>query len=232
MNEIINIDNQTISDITILSNIIKVIGWCIFNSGKVEQEYLNFINAIQWICNSIEYFMTELKIPKITDKQYIGLIRSSYKLCPNKSNCIYQYSDSINHNNCKYQHFPYDNLFLDCNSILQYITELNNPSDDLSKTSKLIIALAKNKDINGNELKRCLTTLNFVFLIMYRELDTIDKIHKNDPNYDIRKYHSYHTLFKYDNNRIEYKHSKNSDSNRSNHKSFISYGVSSNHKKY
>jgi len=175
--------------------------------------------------------MNELKIQKII-KQYNGLNRSSYKLCPNKSNCIYQYPDNNTHHNCKFQHFPYDNLYLDCYSILQHIKESydDHLTQNTSKTTKLVKALSsrsinyENSSINTsesdttkptsiacNELKRCLTTLNYVFMIMYRELDVIDRNRKSEPNYNIRKYHSYHTLFKYDNERssqnIEYRNS-------------------------
>jgi len=216
---------NNVSDVALLSDIIKVIGWCIEYSNDVDKYYDNYIRSLTWICNSIEYFMTELNIQKITNKQYNGLNRSSYKLCPNKSNCTYQYPDNNNTHTCKFQHFPYDNLYLDCNSILQYVNECYNDSiDNASKTSKLVKALS-NRNINyngksdddihyennpnsdpldtnkisGNEMKRCLTTLNYVFMIMYRELDVIDRTRKMEPNYNIRRYHSYHTLFKFDN---------------------------------
>jgi len=223
MKNILKINNfktNNINDLVIMDYIIKIIGWCSTNTNNIDELHrndeitVNFIEAIKWICNAIEYFMVELKIPKITNKQYNGLIRSSYKLCPNKASCIYQYPDNNIHNTCKFQHFPYDNLFLDCNSILDYISEQFNQSAPASKTSRLIMALSnrsKQTDdsenntgkTSSNELKRCLTTLNFVFMIMFRELETIDKIRKSEPNYNIRKYHSYHTLFKYD-NRVEY----------------------------
>jgi len=252
------------TDLIILDNIIKVIGWCSNNTHNIDDVLLHskgdnltsessthrfmdnseesltidFINAIKWICSSIEYFMTELKVPKITNKQYNGLIRSSYKLCPNKANCIYQYPDNNSHNTCKFQHFPYDNLFLDCNSILQYVNESSkyenkneNENEEKSvntqyssNTSRLIMAINNKKNnpndsdnmyakSSSNELKRCLTTLNYVFIIMFRELETIDRVRKSEPNYNIRKYHSYHIPFKYE-NRVEYTNSNSNDRNR------------------
>lgn len=267
MLDIIKLNNFSINkidDLTIIENIIKVIGWCIQNSNNVNKEYNNFLEAIKWTCKTIEYFITELNIPISNNKQYTGLTRSSYKLCPNKSNCVYQYPDNNIGNHCKFQHFPYDNLYNDCNSILQFFTFQFKNNEDLPKTSKLIIALNNfnnksfydedstfdntnnnntDKDFNGNELKRCLTTLNFVFMIMFRELDTINRLRKSEPNYNIRKYHSYHTLFKYANNsdgnrdRDNYKNNygdKTRFNNRkTSHSSFsnkVTYGRSSNNK--
>lgn len=202
---IINIMNiNELNDLEILNNIIKVLGWAITNCDVNETNYNTFTEAVNWICKCIEYFMKELCIPEITNKQNVGLVRSSYKLCPQKSNCIYQYPDNTtNNNSCKFQHYPYASLSVDCSSIVTYINSYFNSKvqENLSKTTKLIMALTKSsisdKDINLGELKRCLTTINFVFMIMYRELDTIDKCRKHEPNYNIRKYHCYHQPFRF-----------------------------------
>lgn len=216
--EIIKLNNfNSINDLVILDNIIKVLGWAINNCDVNADNYTNFVNAISWICKCVDYFTKELGIPEIINKPQFGLIRSSYKLCPQKSNCIYQYPDNINNNSsCKYQHYPYANLSIDCMSIINYINSFfsnySSTQEDTSKTTKLIIALTKNnlqdKEFNTSELKRCLTTINFVFMIMFRELETIDKCRKHETNYDIRKYHCYHAPFKFTEKKGNMKHRK------------------------
>lgn len=216
ISNIIKLDNfNSINDLIILDNIIKVLGWSINNCDINVNNYNNFTSAIKWICKCTEYFMKELNIPEIVNKTHIGLIRSSYKLCPQKSNCIYQYPDNTNNNSCKYQHYPYANLYIDCMSIINYINTYFSNTDDkdeLTKTNKLIIALAKNtlqdKDFNIGELKRCLTTINFVFMIMFRELETIDKCRNHESKYDIRRYHCYHAPFKFSDKKVSRKYTK------------------------
>ena len=207
LNKIISItDFKSLHDLNILDNIIKVITWCIQNFRSIlstidnksdEQSSSvkigNLINGLQWILKAIDYFITELNIEKIS-KDYNGLNRSSYKLCPNKSNCIYQYPDNKTYHFCKYKHFPYDNLYLDCSSIITYINSLVETTNSTSRFVKAFKEIENDGSGTGssfNELNRCLTTLNYVFLIIYRELELVNKTRKNEPNYNIRKYHNY-----------------------------------------
>ena len=192
------------TDLINLDHATKVINWCIGNTDINELNYQYFMSCVTWICDCIMYFITELKIPLITNKQVYGLVRSSYKLCPQKSNCIYQYPDTgCNATFCKFQHYPYANLLLDCTSIVNYITEhfdKSNSNSTNTKTSKFIATIASNssqsEEFNTQELQRCLTTINYVFMIMYRELETIEKCRKNEANYDIRRYHAYHMIYR------------------------------------
>jgi hypothetical protein len=214
INDIIKITNfKEYQDLVILDNIIKVLAWAINNCYVTPENYNYFVNNMKWICSAISYFINELNIKENTNKVQCGLIRSSYKLCPQGSNCIYQYPDNANSNNCcKFQHYPYASLYIDCISIINYIhSSFESEVDTIntSKTSKLIMALTKtsigDKKFSLNELKRCLTTINFVFMIMYRELDIIDKCRKNESNYNIRKYHAYHAQFRFnDKNKRRY----------------------------
>jgi hypothetical protein len=191
----VKLSNETY-DLTILENVIRVINYCINNHNVRENTYKDYLIGINWICDVIKYFIKELNIPLINSKSTNILSRSSYRLCPQKSNCIFQYPDNNsnpnnNNNNCKYQHLPYSNLLLDCNSIKYYLDSHFSNSN--------------NNDLNVGELKRCLTTINFVIMIIYRELDTIDKYRKYEPNYNIRKYHCYHPIFKFDDKKKQHK---------------------------
>lgn len=212
------------TDLENLNNMLKVLNWC---SNKDYNEYVNvlpndivlgskndiniFYNAINWICLTLNYFIVELKIPEIKDRVYTGLVRSSYKLCPQKSNCCYQYPDDENMVlGCKNQHYPYANLYVDALSIKMYIHNYINKNSD-TLTSKFVSAYSETKsehpsndilhttkvELNVNELKRCLSTLHYVILIMYRELETIVKYRSADPNFNIRKFHKYHSMHKF-----------------------------------
>jgi hypothetical protein len=219
-------DFKNNEDLVNLDNIIKVINWCTFNSTVDESNYKQFLNCINWVCDVINHFMAELVIAEINEpnKPTAELTRSSYRLCPQKSNCIYQYPDyGEQPKSCKYQHYPYANLLSDCSSIVKYITHYfvkqtnSNSVANSSKTSKVLMALASysalDKEFNTQELRRCLTTINFVFMIMYRELDTIHKCRKCEPEYNIRKYHASHKQFNF----IDH---KNNNKKRQNHIKF------------
>ena len=205
MLDIINISDfkiNNLSDIFILKNLIKVIGWCInnCNSSLHKDNYLNYLDSVKWITATIKYFMNELNIKELQNKQFnCKLIRSSYKLCPQKNNCIFQYPDNIKSNNsCRYQHYPYASLYIDCSSIVQYI-EYHFSSHNSDNSS--IIKSTIDTEFNISELKRCLTTINYVIMIMFRELDIINKYRHTEPNYDIRKYHAYYIPFKFNDNK-------------------------------
>jgi hypothetical protein len=85
---------------------------------------------------------------------------------------------------------------------VNYVTEhfdksTNNPIN--TKTSKFISVIAnstQSDEFNTQELQRCLTTINYVFMIMQRELATIEKCRKTEQGYNMRKYHAYHMLYK------------------------------------
>jgi hypothetical protein len=192
---------NTISDLENLSNIIKVLNWtinnCTFTSDNLEQ-YNTFAKAIDWACELLHYFIKELHVPETPNRIYTGLTRSSYKLCPQKSNCSFQYPDDENaHSYCKNQHYPYANLYIDALSIKQYVGNKISSLTNESKGSKLISATS---DFNTNELKRCLSTINYVIMIMYRELETIIKYRANEANFNVRKYHKYHCNVRYNKN--------------------------------
>lgn len=192
---------KDMSDLNNLNNIIKVIGWYTSNFDIDKNNYATFLHNMQWVCACITYFMSELNIQPIANKDSNELIRSSYKLCSQKSNCQYQYPD-VGHKsaNCKSQHFPYANLLLDCNSIVNYIKYHFEQSPINPNNAKIISGLQElnslDNGINKQELKRCLTTINFVFIIIHRELDTVDKCRSCEPDYNIRKYHVYHQVHK------------------------------------
>jgi hypothetical protein len=216
INDLIDTNNvKNNNDLVNLDNVIKVINWCTFNCTIDETNYKQFLRCITWVCGVIKYFMMELVISEISEtanKNSTELTRSSYRLCPNKSNCMYQYPDQGDHpKSCKYQHYPYANLLLDCTSIVNYINHYFVKNDNSiaalnnSKTSKVVMALASysvlDKEFNVQELRRCLTTINFVFMIMYRELDTINKCRNCENDYNIRKYHAYHKQFNFVDNK-------------------------------
>lgn len=197
------------NDVENLHNITKVINWTINNCSDLNKEnYNNFLNAIDWTYKCIHYFITELKIQEPLNKFSFGLVRSSYKLCPQKSNCIFQYPDNINiQSSCKFQHFPYANLYTDCTSVYTYVKQRYESNEIESKTSRLINAISnQNNEINYGELKRCLTTINFVVMIMYREVDTIIKCRACEPNFNIRNFHCYHPVYKFDDKKKQTKH--------------------------
>lgn len=198
-NIISNASFNSFTDVENLHNIAKVINWTINNCLDLNKDnYNNFLDAISWTYNCINYFITELKIPEPQNKFSYTLVRSSYKLCPQKSNCVFQYPDNINVQSCcKFQHFPYSNLYTDCTSIYAYIKQHFESNEGNSKSSRLINAV-NNNDINYGELKRCLTTINFVIMIMYREVDTIIKCRSCEPNFNIRNFHCYHPVYKFD----------------------------------
>ena len=205
---------KNISDFDNLNNVLKVLNWC---SNKDYNDYIFvkdensivnktnditvFLDVIDWICLAFYYFILELKIPEIKDRVYTGLVRSSYKLCPQKSNCCYQYPDDENALlGCKNQHYPYANLYVDAMSIKIYINNYINKNND-SLTSKLVSVYTQTtnpiQELNINELKRCLSTLHYVILIMFRELETILKYRSSDDNFNIRKFHKYHAMHRF-----------------------------------
>ena len=158
-------DYKILQDLDIISNILKLLNWTINNCdmlNNVDNTTSHISNiyyeAINWICDAFKYFIVELKIPEINNKAYIGLVRSSYKLCPQKSNCIFQYPDDANESSsCKNQHYPYLNLYHDSISIKNYIKNCFDKSTDGTKTSKLISAYTtQTKGYNVGALRICL----------------------------------------------------------------------------
>lgn len=223
------------SDVDNLKNITKVLNWLINNCNIDVSSYQFFLNAIEWICNCITYFMIELKYPKTATRNFTHLVRSSYKLCPQKSNCMFQYPDDCNSKTtCKNQHFPYNSLFIDTTSIIYYIKNYFEKniliSSDVNNTRSLdfikaITATQKDgsNDFNNDELKRCLTTINFVFIIITRELDTIIKCRSSEPNFNIRNFHSFKEPFKYEDKNTYKKPYNNSNNNNNNNNSRNKY---------
>lgn len=219
LDQITNNNNFNIlSDMENLNNILKVLNWCSNNClNNIECNEISetnnikltrFVNAINWICLILHYFVTELNMPEIKDRTFVGLTRSSYKLCPQKSNCCYQYPDDENSNyGCKNQHFPYTNLYSDALSIKTYISnKLNN--DNQTKTSKILSTYSK-INFDESELKRCLSTLTYVILIIYRELETIVKYRSTNPNFNIRQFHKYHQVHKFNKYTVENEYKSN-----------------------
>lgn len=185
-----------IKDIDNLKNMTKLIGWLVNNCdidgdnpAIIEKRQL-FIKILEWICNCLKYFINELDISMPVLKTFTTLHRSSYKLCQQKANCMYQYPDDINSNiKCKHQHYPYANLYIDCKSIHNYIISKFDTVNNTTKTRFISALTNQNEEFNMNEFKRCLITINFVINVTYKELQCIIIYRSSEPNFNIRKYH-------------------------------------------
>lgn len=196
--EINNIKNN--EDIDILKNIVAMVNWTVVNSEinniaeeekEKEEKIKILITVYESICNCLEYFINELGIPKPKLKIATTLNRSSYKLCQQKSNCIYQYPDNIKKAvKCKQQHYPYGNLYIDCKSICNYLN-YRFVTNETTKGKFISAFISQNDDINFNELKRCMITIKYVITIIYNELKSVIKYRAQENNFKIRDFHSY-----------------------------------------
>ena len=154
INDINSIYNQNNNDdLFILKNILKLLKWLSKNNNK--ENILEFIKAITWIKNKFKIFSDKLNLHILTPRFYPLLCRSSYKLCPDKHKCINYY---MHKKKCKLQHFPYNNLYNDCISILHYLNTFNDK-----------------REYNIAELLKCINTINFVTEFIVQELENHQK---------------------------------------------------------
>jgi len=188
-----NNDYKKMEDLEILSNIVKILSYCVNKCvTNTDENYRRILSLLEWILGAIQYFIIELNIKCMINKNIdvYKLSRSSYKLCQSKNNCIYQYPDDINSVKvCKNQHYPYDNLYVDCESLINYIKNyLNIIINKNNKFSNLII---NNNTLDIENIKKCLITIHYVFVSMYRELMIISDMYSKNADFNIRNYHKF-----------------------------------------
>lgn len=130
------------------------------------------IKYLGWISSSCFHLSKKLNLPLIKNNfnnKRTLIPRSSYKFCDHNYECEYNYDTK--HNGCYAQHYVYNNVYSDIESLLMYFrTDENNNYEN----------------INMKETKKCIDTISYVLNHMYEELKNI--IYYNN-NKDISKLH-------------------------------------------
>lgn len=137
------------NEIVILKNILRLLRW--LNKNNSKESIQESIKAITWIKNKFKIFSDKLNLAIMQPRLHTPLSRSSYKLCTEKHKCINYYTYK---RKCKMQHFPYNNLYVDCISILHYLTTYDNK-----------------KEYNKVEISKSINTIVFVTDVIVRELE-------------------------------------------------------------
>lgn len=192
---IITNDNfSSMKDIDILENMTKTASWLINNHKRLgDDTSTEFLGVLKWQILAIEYFMSELRIRKNNIKISTELYRSSYKSCPQKDSCMYQYPDDIDAKaHCKFQHYPYANLHMDCMSIYNYVKLYFNDGKNDKMADKMMKAtIVRTGEYNPKELFKSLKTVYFIIDMMYKELNSIIKYRSHNSRFNVRNYHKF-----------------------------------------
>ena len=117
------------------------------------------IRYLNWISSSCLYLSKKLNLPIVKNnfnKRKTLIPRSSYKFCDYNYECEYNYDSK--HNGCYAQHYVYNNVYSDIESLLIYF-----------RTDKL----NNYENINMKESKKCIDTISYVINHMYEELKNI-----------------------------------------------------------
>lgn len=185
---------KSMEDIDILALMVDVSVWMIDNSDLNVNTYNTFMKLLNWQIAAIKHFIIELNITKPQEKTYTNLIRSSYKLCTARSDCKFHYPDNMtDKKGCNNQHYPYAQLYVDCMSVLHYVTSFFNKGKNETKADKLIATFTQHQhDFDYTDLNRCLRTINFVISAVHKELDNVIRYRSSDKDFNIRNYH-YHS---------------------------------------
>lgn len=212
-------DFINMKDIDILSQIVITSSWLTENYDITTENCNQFLKILKWQISAIQYFVTMMKLPIPNDKSYTSLIRSSYKLCNQRSDCKYHYPDDIkDRKTCNNQHYPYIQLYVDCMSVMHYIESFFTKKTNDTKANKLVAAIVQQqKEFDSVDLSRCLRTINYVINAVYRELENIIKYRSFEENFNIKDFHCCNEKKKYNNSNNSHNHNHNHNNNQKNY---------------
>lgn len=152
------------------NNLKKYIKQCMENNENLD---LNLhMSKFEWLSNINNYLSKKLKLPNIPIKNSNSenIARSSYKFCEYSYDCEFNYPKNIKKiRGCYKQHFVYNFLKADIDSIILYLKKVN--SDNIT--------------INYEQLNICMNTMCFVINKMKDEIENLYSRYKE--NYE--KYH-------------------------------------------
>lgn len=131
---------------------------CIDNNSEIDVD--NYLVKFKWLYDVNNFLGNKMKLPDIPMKETSkdGISRSSYKFCEYSYDCEFNYPKNINskkQKGCYKQHFVYNYLKTDIQSIIHYLE--NNELEN----------------INYNELMKCMNTILFVINKMKDEIENI-----------------------------------------------------------
>lgn len=172
LGEIMSIDCKSICERKLLdyqniiaNNLKKYIKQCMENNEKIDLNLHK--NKFEWLSDANKYLSKKLKLPDIPIKMSGNEIiaRSSYKFCEYSYDCEFNYSKNLTSQNknqkktrgCYKQHFVYNFLKTDIDSIVLYLEKTQNNGGE----------------INYEELNKCMNTICYVINKMKDELENL-----------------------------------------------------------
>lgn len=160
----------------------KYIKQCMENNENID---LNLHKGkFKWLSDVNKYLSSKLKLPHMPIKSSNNemITRSSYKFCEYSYDCEFNYpKDNRKTRGCYKQHFVYNFLKSDIDSILLYLEKIEN--------NKI--------DINYEELNKCMNTICYVINKMKDELENLHfRYGKNYKQYHVERSTYFHKIKK------------------------------------
>ena len=183
LDDILKIDFNSTGSIQLISHQLTIINYiknCIKNCADVNGTSSTdlYIKYLYWLSDVNLHMSRKLGLQNVMHRNFgVDIIpRSSYKFCEYSHDCEFNYppkqNKKKNTRGCYKQHFVYNYLKTDIDSVIDYLN--------------------KNKDVNYNQLNKCINTMLFVINKMKDELENLAAKYKNDyEKYHIEKSYSF-----------------------------------------
>lgn len=157
--------------LTVINHFKKYVKTCM-DAENTCNNMSNYMKYLYWLSDVNLYMSCKLGLQNVLHRNYgIDIIpRSSYKFCEYSHDCEFNYPSKLNKKKntrgCYKQHFVYNYLKTDIDSVIEYLNKNND-------------------NINYSQLNICINTILFVINKMKDELENISARYKND----YEKYH-------------------------------------------